>query len=148
MKYFTIKEFIKSTTASLKKLDNTPTEEHRGNLIALVENLLDPIREEWTEYCKTNHLGNPGIRVNSGYRSKALNEAVGGSKNSDHLKGCAADIVPVNGNYKAFDRFIDKMVQKYEFTQIIREKPRNDVPSWWHLSYDYNRLKKQYFTLV
>ncbi len=48
----------------------------------LVDHILDPIREAW---------GKP-IKINSGYRSKALNSKVGGSKTSDHMLGRAADI--------------------------------------------------------
>lgn len=44
MKYFTIKELIRSTVASRSKIDNTPTDTHKQHLIELVEKLLDPLR--------------------------------------------------------------------------------------------------------
>ena len=82
MKYFTLKELTRSTTATAKGIDNTPTPEVEKNLTLLVENVLDPLREIY---------GKP-ITVNSGYRCPELNKAVGGSKTSDHVKGFAADI--------------------------------------------------------
>ena len=82
MKYFTIKELTRSTTARLRGIDNTPSQQVINNLTALVDNVLDPLREAW---------GMP-IHVNSGYRCKALNEAVGGVPASQHMLGEAADI--------------------------------------------------------
>ena len=69
MKYFTIAELCRSTTADNKCIDNTPAPEIREKLQTLIEELLDPIREAW---------GKP-IRVNSGYRCPALNQAVRGA---------------------------------------------------------------------
>ena len=77
MKYFTIKELCKSNTAIKYGIDNTPTPEVEQNLIALIENVLDPLREAW---------GSP-IIINSGYRCPILNKAVGGSKTSSHMSG-------------------------------------------------------------
>ena len=104
MKYFTIDELVRSDTAIIKHIDNTPSDDIKNNLIELIENLLDPIREGWTEYCKINQLGNAGIRVNSGYRCKMLNKAVGGSNSSSHMTGFAVDIVPMNGQMRHFQK--------------------------------------------
>ena len=86
MKHFTIAELCRSNTATAKKIDNTPTEQVEKNLKALVENVLDPVREK---------LGRP-ITVNCGYRSPKLNNAVGGVSNSQHVTGEAADIESYN----------------------------------------------------
>lgn len=72
MKYFTIKELCKSTTAEQLGIDNSPNSEIVNNLKQLVEYILDPLRERY---------GKP-IHVNSGYRCPALNKAVNGSKTS------------------------------------------------------------------
>jgi len=97
MKYFTINELCASATASRLGIQNIPTEEIKTNLIALVDNVLDPLR---TEY------GKP-IIVSSGFRCKMLNLAIGGSKTSQHMKGQAADIYCTNasleGNKEIFD---------------------------------------------
>lgn len=82
MKYFTIEELCKSTTANRLKIDNRCDSGVAVSLAALVENVLDPLRE-W--------YGKP-ISVNSGYRCPALNKAVGGSATSQHMSGQAADI--------------------------------------------------------
>lgn len=47
MKYFTITELTASQTAKSRKIDNTPSEEHKEHLVELVDNLLDPLREAW-----------------------------------------------------------------------------------------------------
>ena len=88
MKYFTIKELCKSSTANKLGINNNPSKNIITNLEALVDYILDPLREEY---------GNP-IMVNSGYRCNELNKAVKGSKNSAHLYGLAADITTGSTN--------------------------------------------------
>ena len=83
MKYFTISELLKSDTATKHGIWNGATKEAEENLRSLVENVLDPLREAY---------GKP-IRVTSGYRCPKLNRLVGGSPNSQHMRGEAADIV-------------------------------------------------------
>ena len=82
MKYFTIKELVRSDTARRLGIDNTPPADAVRALHELVDHVLDPLRKAW---------GGP-IRVNSGYRCPELNMAVGGSPNSQHQRGEAADI--------------------------------------------------------
>lgn len=118
-KYFTIDELCRSDTARRLHINNTPPPEVITRLDALIENLLDPIREAW---------GKP-IKVNSGYRCPKLNKAVGGVGNSQHLYGEAADITTgtKDGN-KALYEFIRK---NYVFDQLIDEKNY----SWVHVSF-------------
>lgn len=127
MKYFTIKELTKSSTAEAKGIDNTPTPEVERNLTALVENVLDPLR---TIY------GKP-ITVNSGYRCPELNKAVGGSATSDHVKGFAADITA--GSKEENERLFNIIKHNFHFSQLIDEKNF----SWVHVSYNPNNLKNQ-----
>ena len=75
-------EVIKSNTAIRRGIDNTPTDLHIANLRYLAEKVFQPIRE---------HFGS-AIFVSSGYRSKALNEAIGGSQRSFHSHGMALDL--------------------------------------------------------
>ncbi len=82
MKFFTIAELCKSTTADRLGINNRCRQEHVTALTALVDNVLDPLRTWW---------GKP-ITVNSGYRCPELNAAVRGSKTSQHMKGEAADL--------------------------------------------------------
>ena len=63
-------------------MDNTPNEQEKEKLRKLAEDVLQPIRDAWRS----------PIVVNSGFRSEAVNKAVGGAKNSQHRLGEAADI--------------------------------------------------------
>ena len=127
-KYFTLEEVTRSRTARLLKVENNPNAEQIENLRALVKQL-DWLRE---------YIGRP-IVVTSGYRNHAVNRAVGGSKNSDHLRGQAADIhVPGWSTQKLFDTIRQSGIV---FDQLIQE-----FDSWVHISYDrkYNKRQASY----
>jgi hypothetical protein len=107
-KYFTLKEM----TATSTKLPNMP--ETWEEFIALHETALalDQIREAYGQ----------GIRVTSGYRSAAVNTAVGGSKTSAHRKGMAVDIQPyknTKANMDALMRLLRINIQNYNIDQLI-----------------------------
>lgn len=127
MKYFTIKELCKSSTATQKGIDNTPNSEIVNNLIQLVDNILDPLRENFKK----------PILVNSGYRCLALNKAVKGSKTSQHLLGLAADITAGSSqeNKKLFDLIINLDLP---FDQVIDEQNFK----WVHVSFSKNPRKQ------
>lgn len=127
MKYFTIKELCKSSTAIQKGIDNTPNSEIVSNLKQLVDQVLDPLRKRY---------GKP-IKVNSGYRCPQLNKAVKGATNSQHMKGLAADITA--GSVKE-NKILFQLVQELNlpFDQLIDEKKF----SWIHVSVS-NKPRKQ-----
>lgn len=80
---FRYSEFTKSDTASRLHINNAITSwEVRDNIKALVEDVLQPLRDAW---------GGP-LFINSGYRCLELNKAVGGVPTSQHVIGCAADV--------------------------------------------------------
>lgn len=82
-KDFSYREFERSEVADAKHICNVITSfEVCDSILALTENVLQPLRDAW---------GKP-LKVNSGYRCKALNAAVGGVPTSQHVKGEAADI--------------------------------------------------------
>ena len=81
-KNLSLKEVVKSNTASRLGIDNTPEDWEIENLKAVAENVFQPIRD---------HFGVP-IAVSSGYRGKQLNKAIGGSKYSQHMVGEALDL--------------------------------------------------------
>lgn len=82
-KDFSYREFERSEVADAKHICNVITSfEVRDSILALTENVLQPLRDAW---------GKP-LKINSGYRCKALNAAVGGVPTSQHVKGEAADI--------------------------------------------------------
>ena len=130
--YFTLYEFLYSGTALEKKIPNWPEdfwviENIQGKLLPV----LNKLREAW---------GEP-IKITSGFRSKALN-------NSLHLKGLAADIVPVNGNFTYFKNFVQLYFQDKSFDQVIIEKSGSS--QWVHLGVESNdgRQRKQLFGLT
>jgi putative chitinase len=143
MKYFTMDEFIRSEKADELGIDNTPTEYQKNNVIEMVDNLLDPLREAWAVECNKYKLGTAAIRVSSGIRSHALNEAVGGSKTSAHYHGYAADLVPCNGNLRHFKKFCINWLLDKDFDQMISEnEDKNNIPEWIHIGYK-NGVGKQ-----
>lgn len=131
MKYFTIEEMTKSSTAKANGIDNTPSEEGVLKLQKLIETVLDPLRE-W--------YGKP-IIVNSGYRCEALNKAIGGAKSSQHMLGEAADITV--GSKEENEKLFNYIKDNLEFDQLINE---SDF-SWVHVSYREGRLRKQVLEL-
>lgn len=123
--HFSLGEFVRSSTAQRMGIDNTPDAEAIENLRNLCAKVLEPLRE---------HLGQPVV-ITSGFRSKRLNEAVGGVKNSQHLRGEAADLM-VEGEKQARD-WIRWMMDFLEFDQLILEKKGKKV--WVHVSLKRNR---------
>lgn len=132
MKYFSIEELCASDTAERKKIDNTPNADARLRMQRLIEQLLDPIRAAW---------GGP-ITVNSGYRSPALNRAVGGVATSQHVKGEAADITvgSTSDNKRLFDKIVElQKAGKIAFDQLIDESNF----AWIHISYRAGNNRNQ-----
>lgn len=123
MQYFTIEELSASTEARKMGIDNTPTAEAVDNLTALVEAVLDPLR---------NRYGHP-IHVSSGYRCPRLNKAVGGSATSQHMTGEAADIYVGNPKDKAM--LFSLIYYLLPFDQLIWERGNDEAPAWVHVSY-------------
>ena len=123
MKHFTFSELLKSDTAVKQQLWNGANREAEENLRSLVEQVLDPLREAY---------GKP-IHVNSGYRCPQLNTLVGGSINSQHMRGEAADICPVKSEKLKVKSGLDEMAQilidNGKFDQLII------YPTFIHVSY-------------
>ena len=109
MKYFTLSELLRSDTALKHNLWNGAPKEAEENLRSLVEQVLDPLREAY---------GRP-VHVNSGYRCPRLNRLVGGSPNSQHMRGEAADISPVIGNEADLPELARILIDNGKFDQLI-----------------------------
>lgn len=105
-------------------------------LKALCGNVLEPIRE---------HFGRP-VQVNSGYRSPAVNRAVGSKPTSQHAMGQAADIEIPGVSNLALARWIEANLP---FDQVILEAHRKGDPSsgWVHVSYG-PRNRRQVLTMT
>lgn len=113
---FTIEELTSSETAVRHGLDNTPGPIAQQNLVRLA-NFLEEVRKV---------LGKP-VMINSAYRGPLVNAAVKGSKNSQHLIGCAADIRVPGMTPDAVCRAI--IASDLQYDQLIRE-----FESWTHIS--------------
>lgn len=84
--HFTLGEMTKTQAKTADK--NIPSHVHIENLKRLC-GWLEMLRDEWN---KRYGEGDDPIIINSGYRSEAVNKAVGGVSGSNHLTGCAVDI--------------------------------------------------------
>jgi D-alanyl-D-alanine dipeptidase len=124
-KNLALAEVTRSETAKRKGISNMPTPEHIENFKKLAENVFQPIRE---------HFGVP-IHLSSGYRSKALNTAVGGSLSSQHCTGEAIDI-DMDGTSITNKQVFDFIKQHVNFDQMIWEFGTEANPDWVHVSYE------------
>ena len=132
------KEATKSVTALRLGIDNTPNPTQVENMKLTAEKIFQPLRE-W--------VGGP-IKVNSFFRSPELNEAIGGSKTSQHCKGQAIDIDDVYG-YKTNAEMYAWIKENLNFDQMIWEFGTDMNPNWVHISYvseedNRNRCLKAY----
>ena len=135
-KNFTLKEFTRSQTATRLGLDNTPNEEHLENAKALFENVVQKIRDEH------------GVtRINSGYRGPELNKAVGGSPNSQHCHGEAADLECDGIDNLELAKWIRDNLQ---FDQLILEfyTPGDPSSGWIHITWKRNISENRNKTLT
>ena len=120
---FTYQEFVKSQTAERRGINNHPSPEDLENGIAVLENVVQPIRD---------HFG-PTI-ITSGYRSPILNAEIGGSDTSQHQTGEAVDLeVPGVPTGDVAQWVADNLV----FDQLILEfyTPGEVNSGWVHVSY-------------
>lgn len=129
-KYFELEEFLESSTALENKIKNYPSWEIIEHLNELAL-FLDELREAWGS----------GLHVNSGLRTKELNDKiVGASKTSVHQIGYAADIVPVNGEIDKFIEFVKEWAKDKSYDQIIVELSARS--RWVHFGL-YNNAGQQ-----
>lgn len=117
--HFTLEEMTVSQTAARKGLDNTPSPEVQARMRKTAQGL-EGVRVV---------LGGAPIIISSGYRSPAVNAAVGGAKASQHLTGEAVDFTaPRFGSVIDVFNAIKSSGIKYD--QLIQE-----FGSWVHISF-------------
>jgi hypothetical protein len=122
--HITYAEAIHSNTAKRKGIDNTPTANQIAAMKLLAEKIFEPLRK-W--------VGGP-IKVNSFFRSEALNEAIGGVSSSQHCKGQAIDIDDVYGKKTNADMY-HWIQTNLNYDQMIWEFGTDMQPNWIHISY-------------
>lgn len=118
-------EVMRSETAKRKGVSNMPTPEHIENFKKLAENIFQPIRK---------HFGKP-IYISSGYRSAALNKAIGGASSSQHCTGEAIDI-DMDGTAITNAEIFNYIKNNLSFDQLIWEFGTDKNPDWVHVSYE------------
>ena len=124
---FTDEERCNANVAERRGINNRPRtkeEEKRviENLKALCMEVLQPLRD---------FLGKPVV-ISSGYRCAELNKAVGGVRNSQHMKGEAADIHVENTEHLL--KIMHFIMDETDFDQVIWERNRAGT-QWVHVSY-------------
>lgn len=124
-KNLSLSEVIRSESAKRRGLNNMPTQEHIKNLQLLAEKIFQPIRD---------HFGKP-IHISSGYRSNALNRAIGGAASSQHCSGEAIDI-DMDGTDITNAQIFEFIKDNLEFDQLIWEFGSKTNPDWIHVSYE------------
>lgn len=133
--HFHLSEFTRSQTATRRRIGNSPGAREIVALRLLCERVLEPVRL---------HFGGPVV-ISSGYRSPALNRAIGGSKTSQHSKGEAADFeIPGRSNHQVCQWIHHNL----EYDQLILEfyTPGQPNSGWVHASYSAARLRGQSLT--
>lgn len=127
---FYLNEFTKSSTAARLGIDNSPCHEVTMNLQILAVRLLQPVREYYGR----------AVLINSGFRSRALNDELGSSPSSQHRTGEAADF-EINGldNYAVACWVRDNL----EYDQLILEFYDGSPDSGWiHVSLNADKVPR------
>ena len=131
--HISLKEGIKSHTATRLSIDNTPRSLDLINMKTIAQEVFEPLRK---------FVGGP-IAINSFYRSPKLNSAIGGSTSSQHCSGRAIDIDD-NYGYKTNAEMFEYIKCNLDYDQMIWEFGNDSNPDWVHVSYvseDENRRR-------
>jgi len=131
--HVSLKEGIKSHTATRLNIDNVPRDLDLINMKTIAEEVFEPLRK---------FVDGP-IAINSFYRSPKLNSAIGGSTSSQHCIGCAIDIDDTYG-CKTNAEMFEYIKCNLDYDQMIWEFGDDNNPDWVHVSYiteDANRRR-------
>lgn len=122
--HVTYAEATKSFTAIRLGIENIPNEDQLFNMIVLSTEIFEPLRK-WVK---------GPIKINSFFRSEALNQAIRGASSSQHCQGRAMDLDDVYG-HKTNAEMFDFITTHLDFDQIIWEFGDDNNPDWVHVSY-------------
>jgi hypothetical protein len=130
-KEFNILDYVDSPKVrefDIKEQYNVPKDVAQ-NLMNIHYNIIDKIYE---------HFEGCVIVITSGYRCPRLNAIVGGSKNSQHTRGEAVDLVVYNKGINITDQVFHYIKDNLEFDQLIWERGSKSMPQWIHVSLKRN----------
>lgn len=127
--HFSLREMTLSATAIRLHLDNTPPAEATQRLTHLCHSVLEPLRRR---------VGR--VLITSGYRSKRVNQAVGGAPASQHCLGEAADLY-VSSTEQA-EKYARIILAETDFDQLILEPRGERRKRWLHVSYTRRRANR------
>lgn len=117
--HFTLEELVRSDTAVRMGLDNQPPPDVLENLSILAQGL-ERVRKV---------LGGVPMHINSGYRGPEVNVAIGGSKNSAHMFGLAADITVHDKDPRSVCQMLEMFRDEVGFEKLIYEG------TWTHIAF-------------
>ena len=126
--YITVNEMLHSQTAEKLNIKNVPNDP------IVIENLEHTIEQ----LDELRRLYDRPIIITSGYRCPALNKAVGGKPNSQHVKGQAADL-------KWDENLLKFIINNYHYDQLIEETSKRT--KWIHISFNKEKERMQYIKL-
>lgn len=131
--HITLEEATKSQEAVRRGIRNVPNQTQLANMRLVADKCFEPLRK---------HYKVP-IGISSFFRSEPLNEAIGGSKNSQHCLGMAIDIDgDIFGRVSNAEIF-HWLKDNVEFDQLIWEYGNDENPEWVHISYNPKGNRKQ-----
>jgi len=136
-KHVSWKEGTYSRTGERLGLDNTPNEKQIECMKDISENLFESLRE-W--------VGGP-IKINSFFRGRKVNTAIGGSTRSQHMKGQAIDIDDTFG-HKTNAEMYHYIKDNLDFDQLIWEFGDDENPNWLHISWVSHRPNRKKLTVA
>ena len=126
---FSISELIKSDTAIKNNINNIPDIKSIDNLLNLIFYVLQPVR---------NKFG--AIKITSGFRSVKLNQMLDGAIASNHLFGCAADIIPIDSTFKKVYNYITNYL---DYDECFIETNKKGT-KWLHVAFRKNNNRKKH----
>lgn len=121
-KHFKLSQYCYSSTAAANNINNNPSTEHKANLQALNDNIVDPLIEKLGSKFK--------LGISSGYRCDKLNKLVGGAAKSQHRNGEAVDLIVKVGSLR---KVFKTLLEMNNFDQLIWE--HSGGKKWIHVSF-------------
>lgn len=138
-KHISFAEATVSQTSVRLQINNIPDTNTLAKMRVVANQCFEPIRE---------HFNRP-ITISSFYRSKALNQAIGGVVNSQHQKGEAIDIQCGGAHSDMNLEILNWAKANLDVDQILNEYPDSKGrPAWIHISYVSKEANRHQFLTI